>query len=187
AATARSATLNLMTVFNSGADGGNSNMIIPVRLWLRCTATNTSASQLNLVIYTDGINRYTSGGSTLTGTPIIQSGETGYVAPTSKATIKFGELVTTAASSEVRVYDREIRTTILAVDDTFDIWFGDGVRSTGEVVVTGHFETQTVIVPPVYLRPQATMIIDTYGASQAADPAWEVEFWYLDHEPGSTN
>ena len=186
-AVARSATANLMTVFNSGVDLTDENVIIPVRLWLRATAINTSATDLKLAIYTDGIDRYDSGGTTITPVSGVQSGQAAFVAPTTKATIQFGVLVTTAESSEVRVFDREVLTTILAVDDTFDIWFGDGMRSNQEVVVTGHHETTTIIVPPVYLGPQSTMIVDTYGTLQAADPKWEFEFWYIDHSPNATN
>ncbi len=187
AATARSATANLMTLFNSGGDGTDTNLIIPIRLWLRATSVNTTASDLKMNIYTDGIDRYTSGGTTITPVSTLQSGEADWVAPATKATINFGLLVTAAESSEVKIYDREVLTTVLAADDTFDIWFSDGVRSNQEVVVTGHHETTTIIVPPVYLRPQSTMIFDTYGTAQAADPAWEFELWYIDNTPGQEN
>ena len=181
AATARSATANLMTVYNSDTTDQRAR-IIPVRLWLRATAVNTTASDLHAAIYIDKINRWSSGGTAITPTYTGISGHEDWTAPTTKATIKFGVLVTPAESAEVKVYDREITTTILKADDEFDFWFGDAPGLIAPTVAaTGYYEKSVIAVPPVWLDPGATMIFDTYGTAQAADPAWEFEFWYVEH------
>lgn len=181
AATARSATANAMTVFNSDTTGKTAR-IIPVRLWIRATAINTSAADLKAVIYLDDIDRYTSGGTTLSSVACIDSGLAGFAEPTSKATINFGVLVTAAASDENKIYEREITTTILKADDEFDFWFGDAPSILAPTAkATGYYEKSVILVPPMWIDPGATMVFDTYGTSQAADPAWEVEFWYIEN------
>ncbi len=181
ASTARSATAgSLLSVFNAAEVDNSSNSIVPVRLFLRATSVNTSASDLFFAIYTDVINRWSSGGTAITEVPHYAEATTGWGVPTSDATIYFGNLVTAAASSEKKIWTQEMSTTIGAVDDTFDLWFGDGPSLPVSVTTpTGYFETVSAIVPPVWLGPGASMLFQTWGASQAADNDFEFEFWYL--------
>ena len=184
ASTARSATAGLMNVFNDTADGVGGNVIIPIRLWLRETAINTTASNLSFAIYVDGKQRWSSGGTAITEVPTITSGEADFTEPTSNAMIHFGELVLSAATTspgENKLWDREVSTTIGAADDTYDIWFGDGPSLfPAAVAATGHYEDNIFIRPACWIRPQSSLIFQSWGASQAADPAFEFEFWYLE-------
>ncbi len=179
--TARSATAALMTVFNSAEVGGEANVIIPVRLWLRATTVNTSGAELYLAIYTDVINRRSSGGSAITEVAHEASAENGWVAPTSKATIHFGDITAPAASSEVKIWTREVLTTIGAADDTYDLWFGDAPANFAPVAAaTGHHEVSVHVVPPVWIGPGATMLVQNWASSQSADNDFEFEFWYVE-------
>ena len=180
AATARSATANLMTVFNNAdEDDGEDYVISPVRVRLTATEANTTASDLRLVIYTDIIDRYTSGGTTLTAVSTIASGEASFTAPTTKAVINFGLLVTAAASSEKLIAHPMLRQTVMAAEDVVDIWFGD---SSGEAAGDGtNVKGNSHTVPLITLRPGACMILDVFGTAQAADPVYEVEFWFVEN------
>lgn len=179
-ATSRSATANLMTVFNNAdEDNGEDYVIHPIRLKLTATEANSSATNLRLVVYTDIIDRYTSGGTTLTAVETIASGEANWSPPTTKAVINFGLLVTKAASDENLIAHPMLRQSVLAAMDVVDIWFGD---SPGMAAGDGtNVKSNSNVVPLVTLRAGACMIIDVFGASQAADPVYEVEFWFVEN------
>ena len=183
--TARSATVGVMNVFNDTADGVGGHVIIPIRLWLRQTAANTTASDLFMAFYIDGKQRWASGGSAITETPCITSGEADFANPASNATIHFGDLVLSAATTspgEKKIFEREVRTAVGAADETYDFWFGDApslyVPASG--ATDTHEYSGLNLVPPVWLRPQSSLVFQQWGASQAADPAFEFEFWYLE-------
>jgi len=182
-AVAYDATEALMTVYNSAsATNGDVEWIQPIMLRLKATAVNTSATTQQFTISLDNINRYTSGGTTLTGAPLSQDTATGWSARTSKATINFGVVVAPAASSDnIIVSDVVASRAIYAANDTTEIWFGSGaVTSTG--AVTDH-AIICATPAPIHIGRGCTMTVHAYGASQAADPAFEVEFFYLEHPP----
>lgn len=179
AATSVSTTSGILSVYNA-ATAAQGNVIQPVRLRLRATAVNTTASDGRIAIYTDTIDRYTSGGTAITETACINSGEgSAFVAPTSKATIRFGALTTPAATAEVKIVDRLVISTILAAGDVIDCFFGGAAEMFGDTG-TGHPDTIAHLFPPVWIRPLSSMVVWWYGTAQAADPAFEFEFDYLE-------
>ena len=130
-------------------------------------AANSSATDFYLVGVLDAGNRYTSGGSTLTAVnTAIDS------AVTSNATINFGALVTTAASgNERKVFQSQVSKDVFAADEMVEVRFGSGETSGDNVVAVHGFA-----IPAGY-----TLTIHGFGAAQAADPAFGVEFIYTEH------
>ena len=184
AAIARDPLVANMTLFNDSKDNSSFDprIIIPVRLRIEARSVNTTASDLFAAFYTDEVVRRASGGTAITEVPSVNSAEVGYATPTSAATIYFGEIVCAAASTEVKHFTEEISTTILKADDTFDFWFGDAPGLVNQVGATGYKETTTWVVPPLWILPGASMLFQSWGTAQAADPAFAFEFSYLDHK-----
>jgi len=177
AITRTTAAACLMTVYNA-ATAAQGNVIQPVRLRLRATAVNTTASDGRIAIYVDTGNRYSSGGSAITPTSVIHSGESSYVLPTSKATIHFGQITVTTQTSEIEIMDRLVSSTILAAGDVHDVWFGGG--DLVSEAATGHPDTVANVCASCWVRPLSSLVVTWYGTAQAADPAFEFEFDYLE-------
>ena len=177
---ARSAVLAMMNVFNSADSLLNEfYVIIPVWLKLQASAANTTADDGSLDIYLDQVDRYTSGGTTITPQALIQSAEADFVDPTTKATINFGELVTAGATDENLVAHVNVATAVLTVDDLIELYWGDAPGSGGRdgTLVRG---PGSFSVPPMWIRAGANMSLHWYGANQAADPGFEFEFFYVE-------
>ncbi len=179
-AVANTATIGLMNVFNSALiDGTEPYVIRPVWLKLFGGVINTTASEANMTLYLDEINRYTSGGTAITEQALIHTGESGYTLPVSKATIHFGELLLTAVSDANLVGHIKMSKIELVADDHFDIYFAGGApggsRDGTMLRGPGPFE-----VPPVWIRPGANLSFHWWATAQAADPAFEFEFFYTE-------
>ena len=181
APTARSATSGLLHVFNNAnaTDGSEPYVIHPIRLRLTATTENTSGAAFRLSLYTDIIDRYSPGGTTITPVETIASGEAGWAAPTTKAVINFGDLTLAAASDENLVESQLVQQTILADMDIIDVFFGD-MPGTGTYEGT-HMEGNSFLFPAIHIRPGASFHIAEIATSQSADPAFEFEFWYAEN------
>lgn len=180
AATAFTATVGLMNVFNGAeTNGTEAYVIMPVWLKLFGGAVNTTASEANMTFILDEANRYSSGGTAITEQALIQSAEDSWTDPTSKATIHFGELTLAAATDANQVGHIKISKVILVADDHIDIYWGGGApggaRDGTMLRGPGPFE-----VPPVWIRPGANLSCHWWATAQAADPAFEFEFFYIE-------
>ncbi len=179
--TARSATAALFHVFNNAdEDAGEDYVIHPIRLRLTATAINTTASDFRLSLYTDIIDRYDTTGSGTTITPVetIASGEPDWSVPSTSAVINFGELTLDSASDENLISSPLVMKTIFAASDIIDVYWGD-MPGTGTLDGT-HMIGNTFLFPAIHIRPGASFHIAGFGTAQAADPAFELSFWYAE-------
>lgn len=167
------ATTPLMTIYNSASTGG-------VRLffhYLRMiyAVAPASATSAQFAIHIDNIQRFSSGGSALTPKN-CNMGST----IASAATVNFGALTATAASSSVRQISRgSLRTAIPAVLDQFEI--RAGAESCGSVIGSGAGPLLVSVgIPPIAIDPGHTLVLYVWYPSNAATAATtEVETgWY---------
>ncbi len=178
---AYSATQALMTVYNSASvDDGDVEWITPVMLRLTNTVTNTAATDFNIEIYRDPKNRWTSGGTALTGEMMSCDTDAGWAEKTSVATIYFGDIVAAAAGTyNAKMAAFKARTSIYTAGESLTIWFGAGPGS----VNVKDAEADVIVLPlPIRIGRGSSMTIHGYGASQTGgSPAWDVEFYYIEH------
>ncbi len=181
ASTSRSATAAMMNVFNAAAtDGTEPYVIVPTWLKLFGGAANTNGVQYNLAFHLDnGGTRYSSGGSAITEVELIQSGEPDYTAPTSKATIHFGDLTLAAATDSNLVCNLMISKAVLVADDYFEIYWGDAPGMGGRDG-TVHRGPGCFTIPPMWIRPGANLSIHDWVPSQTVSADFEFEFFYLE-------
>ncbi len=180
-ATSRSETVALLHVFNNAdaTDGTEPYVIHPIRLRLMATTANTSGASFRLSLYTDIINRYSSGGTTITPVETIASGEANWAAPSTKAVINFGLLTLVAASDENLVESQLVQKTVLADMDIIDVYFGD-MPGTGGLDGT-HLEGNGFLFPAIHIRPGASFHIADIAPSATDDAEFEFEFWYAEN------
>ena len=167
-------TRPLMIVRNANAVGGNN--IYPLAIKLLVTSAPTSATFWQMSIRLDDIARYTSGGSTIVPKKVNPLSEA-----TSPAQIYFGAITAAAASSNaLLVANSMANPTIPVVKDTMIITFGwPGADSNFGNIVT--VNTQKVIsVPPIVIPPGYSMVLGMWGTSNAAAPAFEFQFDYVE-------
>ena len=181
AATTYSATAACFNCWNQtrAADTSNQNVIIiPRLLRLTAKAVNTTASDMRFHIVLDNTNRYSSGGTELTPVTTSDDEPTAFVDYTPKAKIYAGEL-TLAAASAAKIIARVLASvTILAANDVIELWFG--TPQGGSMDGTG--QTRTVItVAPVVIGRNQNMSVHEVATAQAADPKFQYEFWYEEH------
>ena len=176
-----SAILGIMNVFNSSATNGTEPyVIVPTWLKLFGGAANTNGVQYNLAFHLDnGGTRYSSGGSAITEVELIQSGEPDYTAPTSKATIHFGDLTLAAATDSNLVCNLMISKAVLVADDYFEIYWGDAPGMGGRDG-TVHRGPGCFTIPPMWIRPGANLSIHDWVPSQTVSADFEFEFFYLE-------
>lgn len=180
------ATEALMTVYNSANALGvtpDQETIIPIMLRIRNTVTNTAATDFRIVVTMDNIDRYTSGGTTLVGASPFWDTTATFAQRTSKATINFGSVVSTAASSDVVVVASElIRSSIFIAGESSEMWFGAG--PTAPNILNAEADQIALTPYPIVIGRGCTMTVHGYGTSQTGgNPAWEVEFFYVEHPP----
>lgn len=186
---AYAATESMMTVFNNAAAGSNKNtIIVPQYLRLITRVIAASGASFEMTIQTDTVNRYTSGGTTLTGRNThVQSGVTRRV---SEAVINFGDIVSPAATSAVWTGNLLWHVSDIAqsVGDIFMITFGENDSSdgiTGEAATTPQIYRQSV--QPVFIGSGGSMILQVLEASAATTAAtFDVEFAYLEANRSDT-
>ena len=178
APTAFSALAGLINIYNAadpnGVDTTRYVEVIPICIFLRATAANTSGTSFNLVGYLDDINRYSSGGTALVETSLYMTSRSGWTQRTAKAAVHFGELTLAAAGTNVKkVFNQQVADVIFAADDVLAIWFGAGTMEQG----ASHYNA---ILPPVRLGPGANLSIHELSPSASADPGFEVDIWWAE-------
>ncbi len=170
--TAFTATSPLMTIVNGAPTGGPSIYLDYIKLMN--TVAGASSTQAHIGTVLDLANRYSSGGTTLTGNPVNTGSKNAPV-----ASINFGAIVATAASGSVRLLGRDIIKTQAA-----PCWVvGDEVFIKCENVDTPAGATNgaaTAIYPapmgPVIIAPGHTFLLYMWNIANATTaPSWEVE------------
>jgi len=147
------------------------------RLHLIVTAAGANGTDHRYVSKIDtGVERYTSGGSTITPVNVNHDASS-----TLSATCYFGALVTTSASSNVRLIQSGlIRSVIAVVGDKYTFDYGaDHVQPTG-MVLEGTAQCHAVIPhAPIVLPPGCTYVLSLHAASQTGATSYEFNlgFW----------
>lgn len=125
-----------------------------------------------------GTTRYTSGGSTLT--PVNPNLDASGTA--SDVTIKFGALVTTAATADVRpLGDFLVRTVIKVVGDSYRFTFGEHNASwqlAGASLDGTTSAKVTIPCPPVILGENDQFLLSDWAASQTGASSYQVRIGF---------
>ena len=150
-------------------------------LKLTCTATGTAATKASLAFYKDSINRYSSGGSTLSGVSTSASSNTSNVG-TAQSKVYFGDLIAAAASSagEDHLFSQLIKSDTpaapcFAVGDEFlfetmSVGKGDNNYYDSAGVCASQFK-----MPMMYLHPGSSLLVKALFPNQSAAASFEVE------------
>jgi hypothetical protein len=138
------------------------------------TAAGASGTTTGFTMVGDkGTTRYTSGGSTITPINPNMDGSN----PGSDLTIKFGALVTTAASADVRpLGDFLCRTVIKVVGDSYRFTFGDSNAcwDLAGASLDGTTSAKiTIPCPPVVLGENDQFLLSDWAASQAGASSYQ--------------
>ncbi len=120
-----------------------------------------------------GTTRYTSGGSSITPVNPNMDGSQ----PGSDLTVKFGALVTTAASADVRpLGDFLVRTVIKVIGDSYRFNFGDSNAKwecAGASLDGTTSAKITIPCPPVVLGENDMLLLSDWGASQSGASSYQ--------------
>lgn len=146
---------------------------------LVCTAAGTSGTTTGFTMVLDtGATRYTSGGSAITPVnPNMDAGET------AECALKFGALVTGAATSDVRpLGDFLVRTVIKVVGDSYRFTFGDNNAAwqlAGASLDGTTSAKVTIPCPPVILGETDQFLLSDWAASQTVGSSYQLRmgFW----------
>jgi hypothetical protein len=153
---------------------------------LTCTAPGTAGTALLWAIKTDIVNRYTSGGSQLTGGVNVGLGA---LSPnttgrnTSNANITAGALVAaTPTSNSVRLFGHGyFRSVIPVVGDSYLINFGSGDMQVGGQPKNGSAPSDFVAPhAPVTIGPGHAAYLHIWLPSQSAASSFEIEIGYAE-------
>lgn len=169
-------TRPLMIIQNGYAAGANNPNIYPLSLKILVTSAPTSATFWQMSLRLDSTQRYTSGGST-----IVPVNPNSAVGANSRANIYFGAITAAAASAGARlVANAMVNPTIPVVKDTQIINFGNPNSdiSIGNIVTVN--KTNVINVPPIVIAPGYSLVIGAWGTSNAAAPAFEFQFEYVE-------
>lgn len=157
-------------------NGGNKGLILPKYIRTVCTVVPASGTAASMRIVLDkGATRWSSGGTALTA---VNRDMTSNVA--SNATVRFGALVTAAATSSARAISQSSPSSVIPVaGDEIITTFGDPTAmQLGAASNLGGTTARRIVtdVGPVVIGPGQEMIVHTWYPSNAATPAsWEVE------------
>lgn len=140
------------------------------------TVAPASATRSEGLIVTDnGATRYTSGATALT-TPTNRDGAS---SAASAATVRFGALVTGAATANERKHSRfQLKNSIVVAFEEIVIVFDKDVHLNGSSA-TGL--RQVVDVGPLIIKPSQEMILHLWHPGNAVTaPSWEVEITWTE-------
>lgn len=156
----------------NGATAADGRRVFLDFVRLQATAAGTNGTNFNLALKADtGATRYSSGGSSLTAVnPNMDS------SASSSATVRFGALVTTAATSDARLLATNlIRPVIKVIGDSILIVFGGSNPAQSSNIVAGTAIANTTwYVPPVVLGPSDELFLHEWAASQTVAASYQV-------------
>jgi len=190
--TALAATEGMFSVYNSASrtSGSNKNtLIVPIYLKLVVKTAAGSGTDFSMRIANDTQDRYSSGGTTLTGNETYADTLSGFSRRTSKATINFGDLTLAAASSEKQIgqVTWHSATTSGIAGNQFYLTWGNFQQNMG-LVAAAAIQMNTQCVMPTVIGPGCTMIIQPFETSAATTEAnFEVEFGYAEIKRGDAS
>jgi len=170
------ATTPQTIIYNqANATSGENQWVIPMYYRLSGTAVNTSGTNFRIAQYLDNIDRYTSGGTAITGKSTSYDTRTGYTDRTPKARVNHGVLVATAAGSQKLIANTYLSDDVFVVDETVELVYGDqiggGVKDT----------SSSMMVAPVWIGRKCSLLYHwlTTG-TDSADLAAEIEICWAE-------
>lgn len=166
------ATKGLMTVYNAGQ-----SRIYPQVLRLYVTTVGTTGSRMNFAFGLDPlVNRYSSGGTTITAKNVNSSSLIG-----TGSSINFGALTLTAAGTSFRQFGNlQPRGTIEVVEDCYEFNFaggGGGTQSSSRAATVSEF---SMTVPPLVICPGDSLVVQFFRASITVGVTFEVNFGFIE-------
>lgn len=167
---------SLLLVHNANTDASAKRVYIDY-LRLTVTAAGTDGTDHRYVSKLDSsVDRYTSGGSAIT--PVNPNMDD---SSTAAATVKFGALVTTAASANARLVSNGLlRNVITVVGDVYTFDFGGDVPAAPSHAVAGTAIANLVVRhPPIVLGPGDSWVLSLHATAQTGATSYEFELgWW---------
>lgn len=177
APTSFSATVALLSMYNSQtATTSPSKRIYPAWIAVEVRTVGTAGTKVQFVMNADAGNRYSSGGTALTAVnPNMDS------SAASIATLNFGALTASAASSQVRrIKHGQIRPVIQVTGDVYLFVFGQAQAPHPGAEISGtNAQVIPVHCPPVCLGPNQSLLLHEVQPSQTAAATYEISMaWW---------
>lgn len=172
--TSFSATNGVLSMFNNATSGTTHLVMDYIRLICATVGTSTTRSEAILAI--DNINRYSSGGTTLTA-----KGANMDIATGSNAIVNFGAVTLASESGSVRRLSRfQLRTAIMVQFEEWIISFGRPNNGGFNTLSGTNGQRIMVDAGPVIIGPQHTLCLHLWNPGNSVTaPAWEVEMgWW---------
>lgn len=181
ARTAFSAT-QCTTLFRNTAGAGG-KYVVPLWVRLVVTAAGTAGTNAHLGLIVDTTNRYSSGGTTITGVTGVNSAKSD-ASDTAVCTAYAGAITAAAASAPRQMGRAAVITraaaTAFVVGDEVLITFGDVAGNPGQTVVSTTAARYTVEFGAVALAPGHSALIHFWSAAQTAAPSAEYEVAWME-------
>lgn len=163
---------------NTDSDSGAKRLYLDF-MELACTVVDTNGTNVRYDMHIDNTSRFSSGGTAITPVNVNMDSAAATI-----ATLRFGAVVTTAASADVRYLGgRLVSSTDLVADDTFRFEFGS--PGGGSNVISNLSAEATlprgyiVAAPPVVLGPGDCFLFSINCASQSGAATWSFNAgWY---------
>lgn len=162
--------------------GAGGKYVIPMWVRMIITAAGTAGTNANFGLITDVINRYSSGGTTLTGTSGANSAKTD--ASDTPVCTAYAGVVTASAASVPRLMGRSMAiaraaATAFVVGDEIMVTFGSAERVPSQVIAA---TASRYIVPfgPVAIAPGHSALVHFWSAAQSAAPSAEYEVAWME-------
>ncbi len=180
AATASATHAQNVPVMIISNPSNNTRSIYPRYLRMLVAQAPTSATYWNFAFRADNVARYTSGGSLITPVNI----NTG-VSSSSSAQIYFGAVVTTnLPSASARLLDAgSVTGGIPTAKDQWIFTFGD-VSAPTNLLQAAANKNSTIPCGPIVIAPGWNLVLEMWGASNAAAPSWEFTLGYAERISG---
>lgn len=158
---------------NAAAASGKDIIISAIELSM--VATGTGMTDMWVEVHIDTTNRYTSGGSAITGKTLYsQSATTAFTAFNASTAI----VATADTATYTRLFRRKIRTAIPVAGDVYKLVF-DGQYDSGSYALNSSVASIYNIQAPVcIIPPVGTMLVYIFGTGMTVAPTYEgvIEF-----------
>lgn len=177
APTAFSATVALMSLFNAV----QATASVAKRIYLRwidleVRAAGTNGTSFQFAMSLDTGNRYASGGTAIT--PVCANYD---LTPTTLATLNFGALTASAASTPRRVKHGMIRPVIKVIGDHYLFLFGPQTPIVPGVVVDGTAASVIPIqCPQVVIGQNQSFLLHEVAPSQSVAATYEFSMGWIE-------
>jgi len=173
AADGYSAIETLFLLYNTSTAAQRTRLCLDF-IELHLTVVGANGTDIRVDCHIDKGDRFTSGGSDLTPVNVNMDSTA-----SAKGRLRFGAVVSTAASDSVRqVYGKKLSTTIAVVEDVIRFEFGNSKSLAASPAAVLHQDgaiTGRVWVlpcPPVVLGPNSSFLMSVNCASQDAAAEW---------------